>query len=150
MIDPIQVAACAEELQKLAQGLDPQLLMALLGAGAGGYVGYKGTHDPRNKVRNAILTALAGGGLGFGLGHAMSPGLGERIEGIGKERQDIGSALTAKDKDLAALHSAFDRLPGGGVRLRAPTPPSPAGIFERMGIPVAGSENVAVPGMYGK
>ena len=152
MMDPIQVAACAEELQKLAQGLDPELLTALLGAGVGGYAGYEATHDPRNKVRNAVLAALAGGGLGYGLGHAMSPSLEEQIKGTGQKIKDIRGGVSAVRERAGRLGELEESTFGGGspVRLRAPTPPSPTSVLERMGVPAVGAENVAAPGMYGR
>lgn len=44
----------------------------LLGAGAGGYYGYKDENlDPNQPVKNTIIGALAGGALGSGVGGAL-------------------------------------------------------------------------------
>ncbi len=61
-------------LEKEALDVTLPMIMAGVGAGAGGLAGYKTTHEPNKKLRNAIIAALLGGGAGYGLGRAVEPG----------------------------------------------------------------------------
>ena len=101
-LNPTKLHSFATELEKIAIDLDPQLVTALLGAGAAGYGGYKLTKDPRAKARNAVLGALVGGGLGYGLGGEFFP------EETKSPSQIVGEASSAQRKALRDAKSRVD------------------------------------------
>ncbi len=106
-MNTIQLKSFAETLEKLALDISPELGGGLLGALGAGAAGYGMTDDPRKKVRNALLAALAGGAGGAVLGGAMSGGEApvdpKKIEEMTRQRflSDPTKALEAVRADAA-------------------------------------------------
>lgn len=74
-------------------GANPETKGALIGAGVGGAGGL--VLGGKNRIRNALLGALAGGGLGYGAGHYLKGGpKPDQLEGA-SEQADLKQKLQA-------------------------------------------------------
>lgn len=133
-----ELIGCAHTMEKLAIDMDPELALALLGAGGGGTLAYMGTRDPNQKIRNALFGAGAGGLIGYGAGKAIGSGskgptlvdkVKSRVAEAGKKREGLQAVekMTAETaRKLEALRVA--QVPFQAAALNAAVRPG----LERM------------------
>lgn len=105
-----ELIGCAHTMEKLALDVDPELALALLGAGGGGTMAYMGTRDPTQKMRNALLGAGAGGLIGYGAGKAIGSGPRPKSTLLDKVRDRMTNAARQEGIQMGREHELRARV----------------------------------------
>jgi len=124
---PYQIYGFALEMEKQAD-ISPELIGALLGAGGAGAAGYGLTDDPRKKVRNALLAALAGGAGGYALGGQFSPDAApapvrryvDPVTGLQTDRAGVSTAQRTLDAARDRAQRELERLSSAATPVVGP------------------------------